>query len=1078
MRLLALSVEHFRGVRKSRLEFGAGLNVLHGPNDLGKSTLATAIRAALLLQTSSSESKEFVSWNSGGDPKVELVFESESQRIWRIRKTFGDRPQAFLEESRDGVDFHVEARGRDVDGRLSEILRWGLAPPGAQGRPRGMPVTFLSTALLAEQDEVAAILSRALSGDSDESGKKRLIEALQAVAEDPIFKSVLHLVQAKVDEAFASSGQRRRGKDSPWVEVREKIRDKEEDERECREQLQKTTSIECELQDLLARRLECEAVLAAANESLNLAHGEHNQARQRAEIVLRLKGCQGRLLEITSEMQKFSTAKSRQDKLRQVAARLVEQQNEAQLLLTDTAGRVQIAQEGVRVRGQEQTRECQLKRNTLEKNRAQLLSEQVACNAAVSRMQWIELIGERTRAVETAAGQNAKRIGELTIQHTEAVQSLREADEQEAELAGIALLFRGNLARATIDETEKAIAQIDLWREQAFQHRSAAIKIETRLDKSVLPSAADLDSLQQLEHEVQIARARVGVGLHLALRPRRELDISMQRDGRPLERIAAGEELIETSATGEIQLDIDGVAEIRLTGGDKSAREKAEQLQARWTAEAHPVLKQTGLASLSDISTAIKGRAISLEQIHKLRREADALDHRILDQRDWAGALAKGQQDLARAEIQLEGKDRELLQTVALKLRISDLATAEAHLNKLRAQRPKLIERERILEGELIATGALNTEKQKDLKAAREELLAAQSAVEGYSPTLLANFLDQQSQLASKLIKVEQQFQMLEADIDSDLADARRILEAAEKEHRTAEATYREVSEELRMIESSQSGAEGELKVLAEVVAKLDESAARQAIDATESELASVPQPPREVTEAMLVSLRSIADSAQERLRGTEGAITEKRGALKHVGGQVARERLEVAQEQLALLREKERAVEIDYDAWALLRDTLLAAEQQEGVHLGRVLGGPIMQRFSDLTEGRYQKLDLGPDLETDTILSAGEGRSLHALSVGTRDQLSIIFRLTLAEQLRTVVVLDDQLTQSDAVRMKWVRNLIRQSAANIQIVVFTCHPADYLDPSELKAAKKTSSVRSVDLTQVIERLGTRPSVH
>ena len=248
------------------------------------------------------------------------------------------------------------------------------------------------------------------------------------------------------------------------------------------------------------------------------------------------------------------------------------------------------------------------------------------------------------------------------------------------------------------------------------------------------------------------------------------------------------------------------------------------------------------------------------------------------------------------------------------------------------------------------------------------------------------------------------------------------------------------------------------------------------AIVATETELAAVPEPPREITEAMLVSLRSIADSAQERLRDTEGAITEKRGALKHVGGQVAREHLEGAQEALALLREKERDLETDYNAWALLRDTLLEAEQQEGVHLGRVLGGPIMQRFSDLTEGRYQKLDLGPDLETDTISSAGEGRSLEALSVGTRDQLSIIFRLTLAEQLRTVVVLDDQLTQSDAVRMKWVRNLIRQSAANIQIVVFTCHPADYLDPSELKAAKKTGSVRSVDLTQVIERLGIRPS--
>jgi hypothetical protein len=90
---------------------------------------------------------------------------------------------------------------------------------------------------------------------------------------------------------------------------------------------------------------------------------------------------------------------------------------------------------------------------------------------------------------------------------------------------------------------------------------------------------------------------------------------------------------------------------------------------------------------------------------------------------------------------------------------------------------------------------------------------------------------------------------------------------------------------------------------------------------------------------------------------------------------QVARKHLEGAQEAqgLALLREKEPDLETDYNAWALLRDTLLEAEQQEGVHLGRVLGSPIMQRFSDLTEGRYQKLDLGPDLETDTISGAGK---------------------------------------------------------------------------------------------------------
>ena len=285
MKLWSLSVEHFRGIKKARLEFGAGLNVLHGPNDLGKSSLAAAIRAALLLQVSSRESEQFLNWHGSGDPQVELTFESEPQRIWRIKKTFGSHPQAFLEESRDGVDFHVEARSREVDGRLSEILRWGLAPPGANNRrPRGMPVTFLSGALMAEQDQVGAIFAQALSADSDESGKKRLMEALQAVAEDPVFKSILHIVQAKVEEAFGASGQKKRGKDSPWIKIQDQIQRAQQEEHQCSEQLHKTVSIESELQELLNQRLEYEAALDNLRGEYKGAEEDYGRAIKREAI--------------------------------------------------------------------------------------------------------------------------------------------------------------------------------------------------------------------------------------------------------------------------------------------------------------------------------------------------------------------------------------------------------------------------------------------------------------------------------------------------------------------------------------------------------------------------------------------------------------------------------------------------------------------------------------------------------------------------------------------------------------------------------------------------------------------------
>ena len=70
MWIRALSVRHFAGIRSVDLELVAGLNVLHGPNELGKSTLVTAIRAALLLQDGATVSQSFVDWHTDQPPQV------------------------------------------------------------------------------------------------------------------------------------------------------------------------------------------------------------------------------------------------------------------------------------------------------------------------------------------------------------------------------------------------------------------------------------------------------------------------------------------------------------------------------------------------------------------------------------------------------------------------------------------------------------------------------------------------------------------------------------------------------------------------------------------------------------------------------------------------------------------------------------------------------------------------------------------------------------------------------------------------------------------------------------------------
>jgi len=109
--------------------------------------LVDAIPPCVTATTHFAHCDQFISWTGAFNPVIELTFETEAQRIWRVKKEFGKSGSSLLQESRNGRDFEDVVRARKVDAKLREILGWGIAEPGGMGGGRGLPLSFLATAL-------------------------------------------------------------------------------------------------------------------------------------------------------------------------------------------------------------------------------------------------------------------------------------------------------------------------------------------------------------------------------------------------------------------------------------------------------------------------------------------------------------------------------------------------------------------------------------------------------------------------------------------------------------------------------------------------------------------------------------------------------------------------------------------------------------------------------------------------------------------------------------------------------------------------------------------------------------------
>lgn len=1058
MKLRSLEVSDFRRIRRAKLELGAGLNVVYGPNDLGKSTLVEALRAALLLPSTSATANDFVPWDRDATPGVSLELEHDGV-LFCVKKTWGSgtRATALLERADDGLTFTVDARQREVDGKLRELFAWGVASPGGKQAPRGLPQSFLTSVLFGTQAESDALFGASLDADSDESGRLRLTDALEAYAQDPVLKEILERAQKRVDEAFSATGLKRKGKSSPFREPGESVKEAKRQLDVAVERLERAQLAREE-----AERLR--EALANATARRDLARETLEQAARDAEATERRRAAVQALEEARSAREAFVANERRVRELRETLAEREARSKEQVVALELAAAREKAARAALDdaratlrdVRGQDHERELRVQELT--SARKDLVARLDALDAGARRAQ----AAVEARAKAEASARAAEEAAAQVRKHA------RDVDEAQASSARLdaaaTLLARRELDRR-VEQLAEATRELD-----ALAKRVKAREEELATPLAPGPTRTILDALRACASERAVAEAKLAVGLSLALRRLGDATIEAHADGAS---VPVDGKTLALEAHRELRVKVtkDGepLVELVVSGGAAEARAQAEAAVARWRERA----TEAGVDPELPPDEALARLAADVDATEERRRAREEAERARQSEREQLGRLSAQREEhdalvdrvASRAPLTLTPELHALAEALLV-----DLGDEAEHA--LDARRSEAHEREASARAALEEARRVHAERSSRAEVdAREAELKdeAVGAPDGEERELLVARVEA---LDAQLATLREAASAASRAADEAVANARSQLDAAELAVTSARAAMGESERAL-------AGDHARLEELERTLARTD--GARLAADVTlrEAELEAAPAPSREVDLDALAAARAALDDA-------ERATTEARerhlrflGQVEASEGTVAIERHRDAKEAYELALVAEREIEVDYGAWRLLRDALREAENSEGHHLGEALAPKVAVRLTELAKqtgapARYTGLSLDAHLRTEGVVSQGTARDPKQLSVGTREQVALLLRLAVAEILKLPLILDDHLTHTDPARARWFRETLRAAAHDTQIVVLTCHPDVYLDaadrpPERAYLDRAAGLLRAIDATRIVE---------
>lgn len=1103
MRLTKLSIDAFRAIKRAEIAFGPGLNILYGPNDLGKSTIATAIRAALLTPPSSADADTYSSWFASDNPRVELTFVDPDGRYWRVKKTFGTSSSSSAEllHSKDSVTFTQDCKARQVEEKLRAMLGWGIPAPGGKGGPRGIPTSFLANVLLATHGDADEILRQSITDDLDDSGKVRLTKALSTLAQDPLFKEVLRIAQREVDLFFTETGKRKRGQFSRFKEAGNQVKTLKAELEALARQLEDSSAIEGEVNAL--REARSFALVRVDEVNANLADVERRfkNTVARTDTANRLAEERAALAGIDAQITRLDALTVELGTLEQRAKHEEKDLSSAGATCDAAEAAVRAAEEAQRLATSEDSaRELELRRAQLAERGADLTAKLlVKAGRKADIDAAINARADTSRA--QAAVTSAKEALEKAVKDREHARERVQVCATELEVArAIVAFIRWQVASDAGEEVRKARDAASGAAKEADQKEADAAALEIKISKTEqkllkksasLPTEQQSKALLQLERDLEKAEAALGGGMSVAVRPSAAVVVRAAVDQQPsIEFEISADRAFEAERT--MRLAIADLVEVDITAGSADKRRAVEGLRIRWRDEALPLLNKAGVKTRTEIEGLVAALTREQDAVAHLKRSAEQLrtearslreKAKIHEENAGAGAIALDEIEARKSAIGVH--DIEGIEEHYGKLGRPAESKAE-HLHQELAKEHRKLQNELAAREQSVTMAEYRLSEAQKRAAEMDALRAAKLSF--FESTDQDEDLDLdglQAQNGEDIVLLEREqsenashLQSLASEANSGVQRAQTALLSAQEAHQIAKVSR---DRALATLDASRADYNARIGVLSEMgvqIQKLDRNAAELLVKSREAELAAFPIEPS-ATNVDVESARKNVEIANREHERAKEDLNLKEGALSRVGGAALREEVERLEDARVAAEMRERELEIDADAWKLLRDTLREVENEEGAHLGRALAIPVTARFEELTAGRYRGLRLDAALKAQALeamtTSVGGDEVLEALSEGTRGQLAVLIRLTIADQLKSTIVLDDHLVHTDSSRLLWFRDVLQKTAVNTQVIVLTCRGEDYLSHDELPVDTASNdaaagTIRAINVARVLTR--------